>query len=53
MANEKSKKSEELLDNVQNLKNLIAYQNGSVVSRSILKKESGRDSKKYNFPEYH
>ena len=41
MANEKSKKSEELLDNVQNLKNLIAYQNGSVVSRSILKKESG------------
>ena len=27
--NEKTKKFEELLDNVQNLKNLIAYQNGS------------------------
>jgi quercetin dioxygenase-like cupin family protein len=41
MAKEKSDNSIDLRANVQNLKNLIAYQDRSVVSRSLLKKESG------------
>jgi len=33
--------ADKLISNVHNLKGFIEYQNGSVVSRSILKKESG------------
>jgi quercetin dioxygenase-like cupin family protein len=41
MAKENPKDSIEMTPNVQNLKNLISYQKGSVVSRSLIKKESG------------
>lgn len=41
MSSEKSKITDELFSNPYILKNLIDYQNGSVVSRSLLKKESG------------
>jgi len=41
MAKENSNSSVGLPANVHNLKNLIAYNDGSVVSRSLIKKESG------------
>ena len=41
MFSEKSKIPDELFSNPHILKSLIDYQNGSVVSRSILKRESG------------